>query len=638
MTARVTRAAIYEHFVPFDAELSHSVGAPRRLEILIPVYNRGDQVIGLGQDIARERARGRIPENVTIRFLDDASGKRTRQSLETLAAEIGATITTRPNNLGFLGNVNLGFDESDADIIVLLNSDVRVPEGFVERIAAWAGRVPGVAIATVPSFGQIGHRMSSAGGLTWQEVDALLERNLNSRFMNACTAEGYCLVVDRKLTQSPLLDPAFGHGYGEDSDLHYRVIAGGRRSVLFLGMCVSHEGGASYGQLASAGTEYRQGRRLFADRWGPRFRREYPVFNRRLIEALRPVFSAPRVRPHREIVFVLPDVNPRIGGLMVPLRAAKDLTSSGLAVRVVAISHRQEVVLDAFRTIDIRNFDFAAVRRQDLMILAGNDALACWSDAAHRERPRVGMLLQGVDHLLDPTFTTRVHQAIASSDVIFSVSPFTDCIAKTNGATHVEAFTPSLGAATYAADPPSWKERTVDVTVILRPETVKGWWFGAAVANSLAERGYAIEAIGPRWLSEPSLDPRVRVLGTLAPAGVLAALSSTRVFLDPTIAEGFGLTPREAVLRGAHVFTAFAGGNELGVLARHATFFTNHFDSDAVVSKIAERLAMTSPCDASGVVCATCTLSSLEDGEPVRTPLDAAIGRWLAAPDSSGSG
>jgi GT2 family glycosyltransferase len=602
------------------------------VEVLIPVYNRIDQLRMLVSDIQREQSAGNVPPNVEFHLLDDASGHQSAKALDVLKTEMGARLTRRVANLGFLGNVNAAYEISTADVVLLLNSDVRLPPRFFQRLLQWVGEAPSAALVTVLSFSEIAHRRSGLVGATWWEVDDQLAARADGMFMQACTAVGYCLLIDRRLVSSPLLDDAFGHGYGEDSDLHYRVISESFNSLVYLGMCISHEGGASYSLRLEAKADFATGQSLFWSRWGGRYAREFPAFHRAYSRFLRHKVGpkSQRLQAPR-VTFAVPATDERVGGQQVSVRAAKSLASAGIATRVLSLNGNTGIVLDAFRSIEPEDYESLEMTKADALILCGNDAIEWWSNRTDDEhRPKLAYVLQGFDHLMDPRFVQAIEGAIRGSDVVFSVSPFLDKLAAELGATNVRAFTPELGAAAFAANPTSWSNRSLDVLISLRVDHTKGWWIGAALANVLAERAVQVGVFGPDELVTPYVDARVIRMNRLARSELLALFGDTRVFVDPVFAEGYGMMPREAILRGAHAFIGAGGGNEPGRLRDHATVFDRHYDVYGLARRIIERVAAGTPCGSAAPECPVCGLEPDLEVDRSRPTLEHAVLSWMA--------
>jgi hypothetical protein len=328
-------------------------------------------------------------------------------------------------------------------------------------------------------------------------------------------------------------------------------------------------------------------------------------------------------------VFVVPGTDARVGGLQVVVTAAKKLASRGVLTRLVSLPGGGELVLDGLQAIGPEEVDSLHLSSGDLVLLAGNASLEWWtSRLAQGVLPKVGGILQGVDHLLDPRFAGPIEAFIAQSHVTFSASPFLDQMAARLNARNIRPFAPELGPASSSPDPVPWGARDLDVLVSLSTAPTKGWWLGATLANLLARRGIRVAVFGAPELVDAYVDHGALRMGRLAKNEVLTQFGRSRVFVDPTVAEGYGMMPREAILRGAHAFFGEGGGNDAGALAAHSTGFHTHFDVYSLLDAVLARLETGTAC-AVGSGCAICDLVPDVEVDPSRPSLDDAVVSYL---------
>lgn len=144
-------------------------------------------------------------------------------------------------NLGFVGNCNNAvnnLDKTDNDIL-LLNSDTKVTDGFLEEMCAVlydkpshgvvSPRSNNATIATIP--------LSSAPqkGIDPQKSFSMFNEMKKSlpRYNEVPVAHGFCMLIKRSLIKEyGLFDKAFGKGYGEEVDFCQRIIKDGYKSIL----------------------------------------------------------------------------------------------------------------------------------------------------------------------------------------------------------------------------------------------------------------------------------------------------------------------------------------------------------------------------------------------------------------------
>lgn len=101
--------------------------------IVIPVYNNWQLTHQLLLDLYKV-----IPPDVEIVVADDCSTQwETRSGLEWWGSRMleGRLKVVRPEkNVGFLLNANNGVKNSEGEIVILLNNDVRVNENFIPKV------------------------------------------------------------------------------------------------------------------------------------------------------------------------------------------------------------------------------------------------------------------------------------------------------------------------------------------------------------------------------------------------------------------------------------------------------------------------------------------------------------------------
>lgn len=105
--------------------------------VILPVYNApGDVAVCL--DSLERHFSGK---NRELLILNDASGPETAALLATFVRRMeertedrpAVRLRARPENRGYLRNVNQGLAEAGGDIVVLLNSDTAIPQAPTRR-------------------------------------------------------------------------------------------------------------------------------------------------------------------------------------------------------------------------------------------------------------------------------------------------------------------------------------------------------------------------------------------------------------------------------------------------------------------------------------------------------------------------
>ena len=222
--------------------------------VIVPVFNALEAVDACLASLDRS-----LPPGARVLVADDAStDPRMTRLLEDWRrrTQLDARVVLRESNLGFVGNVNRAFAQTNPDDVVLLNSDTVTTRGWLRRIAACAASAE--AVATITPWSNNAEICS---------FPALCENNPAPddpvAIAAACadagtpvypelpTGVGFCMYIRRAaLRQAGDFDAAtFGRGYGEENDFCLRVAGIGWRNVLCDDAYVVHAGNASFGPL-----------------------------------------------------------------------------------------------------------------------------------------------------------------------------------------------------------------------------------------------------------------------------------------------------------------------------------------------------------------------------------------------------
>lgn len=166
-----------------------------------------------------------------------------------------------PKNLGFVGTCNravLKLDKTDNDI-VLLNSDTKVTEGWLDemlavmydnqKIGAVSPRSNNATICTFPISAMRDHGLKPDQSYKlWQKY-----HDRFPSYSSAPTAHGFCILIRRTLINKyGLFDPVYGKGYGEEVDFCQRLAKQGWHSVISHHAFVFHLEARSFSLVAKA--------------------------------------------------------------------------------------------------------------------------------------------------------------------------------------------------------------------------------------------------------------------------------------------------------------------------------------------------------------------------------------------------
>ncbi len=220
------------------------------VDVIIPVYNAPeltkccvDSVIAhLGHAIG------------VIYIQDDASDTETCAMLDSLSYQ-QVHVYHAPQNQGYGKSVNEAVARSDADLVLVLNSDTEVHENFLPLLCE--------AFAVDPVLAVISPAQDS-----FAKYDFARYMRRPGGYIATYRFQGYAFLIRRSLfVAMGGFDAQFGRGYFEDTDLGRRLDQQGWRMGVHPDASIHHEGGASFGRGQSYRSLAQRNRALYLSRY-----------------------------------------------------------------------------------------------------------------------------------------------------------------------------------------------------------------------------------------------------------------------------------------------------------------------------------------------------------------------------------
>lgn len=526
-------------------------------DIIIPVFNRPDEIRNLLASLSATTNRSLLRR---IWIGDDKSDAFTSGTLDRLARESGlpVTVVRRDENLGFGANCNDLFAKSAAPRCIILNTDIRLPPFWMERMIAPFQADPSIVLATPLSTNAANHTVRLLPGQSWLDADRLLAAR-TPVFPDDCTAVGFCMAVNAELLREkkiPLFDPAFGRGYGEDTDLHYRVLSAGLRSVIVDNLLVHHEGEASFSTLPDYKDMRAKGEAAFRAKWADEHAKCLEEFRKK--DALGPVRDPVtlslrlREKPkHLDILFVLPTSIKRFGGIWFVFEIAHALVAAGFEVGIFTLQ-------DKFAA-DAMSHGFCAFNDAEDMKARVTSVSCVVSTAQNTVRPALSLvrhydsvdllLLQGMEVVLRSGHSADTFLQYARIPNVFSVS---ECLTE-----YIRIINPTVNVKRLrlGPDPLVFYPREIDripFTVAISANMIpeKGTTQALEIALMLRSRGFRFTIFGWDTASFPVMPSLGEMYEDTSRQGLAKLFSRTEFFIDQSHLEGLGLLPLEAAYCG----------------------------------------------------------------------------------------
>jgi GT2 family glycosyltransferase len=228
------------------------LSAPASASVVIPNWNGRDLLERYLPSVVEAMADD--PANEVI-VVDNGS---TDGSAAFLRANFPAVrVLALPRNLGFGGGSNEGFRAARNDVVVLLNSDMRVDRGFLGPLLA-GFRDPEVFAVSCQIFFSDPNKLREETGLTqgwWQDgglrVRHRIDGSLDDLFPCFYGGGGSCAFDRRKFLELGGFDPLLAPFYLEDTDLGYMAWKRGWKVLYQPRSVVYHEHRGTIGKKFS---------------------------------------------------------------------------------------------------------------------------------------------------------------------------------------------------------------------------------------------------------------------------------------------------------------------------------------------------------------------------------------------------
>ena len=240
------------------------------ISVIIPVYNAVEDVkICLNSLIKNFDF-----NNGEIIIINDCSNEQTTEFLnEFVTKNQDFIINHNEENLGFVKTCNKGMKMAKGDIIVLLNSDTKIPSNFCQKINACFASNEKIGVASPIASHSWMYYIHMPLLYSLEKMNKKLQKKHKSTYPIIPSAEGFCFCIRKEvIDKQGYLDEVYGKGYHEEVDFSYRAIQNGWDNVLIDNLYVYHKRNASFSKMRSK--LVKQNNVVFKERWGT-FREEF---------------------------------------------------------------------------------------------------------------------------------------------------------------------------------------------------------------------------------------------------------------------------------------------------------------------------------------------------------------------------
>lgn len=541
-------------------------------DVVIPVYEQPQWVALCIAELVRNTA----PEVLGSVFLvDDASSSSTRKELEALAARYPAVrILSQDVRGGFARAVNCGIEKTTAPYVLLLNTDCLLTKDAIRKLIGHCQSDDTVGLVSPFSNNSPPLTLPMFEGSSYVWMNELLERACPAEHVPACTMVGNALLVTRAcLERTGLFDTAYGLGYGEDTDYQFRAMEKGFNAVAALDTYVYHHGAESFRADQQSLTRAKEeGRSRFFSRWRKEYddlaRRVFPDAPlRRVIEATTTATQSP---PQCDLLFVLPNLDQKVGGCHSVAAICNFAVRAGLRVQIASLMARkcaswnEPLYLEPLFYRSEEEFARETRLRPRRVIATAWHTFVPARFFAESLGIPCDYLVQGYEFYFHRGSSYgAVADTFHAAERVLTTSRWLKDMVGTHFAGPIEVLPIGFdeGLFNTAGRVEQAKPR---LTLALRGSLDKGQPFLLELLHRLAGHADRLEltvlaretvVLPPEW------DGRCEIRKLpLASAQIAAILKKTDIYIDGSLHEGFGLMPLQALACGCAVIAADSGG------------------------------------------------------------------------------
>jgi GT2 family glycosyltransferase len=476
------------------------------------------------------------------------------EKLRSSRPDVGIDLTHNEENLGFINNSNLLFKDSNAGIVILLTSDIRLPDNWLGRLVRPLLLEEDIVLATPFAVNGTNLDIAVPPGLSWRDLDTAAGE-LEPSFPDAETTVGYCLAVKRSsfLQSETLFDDVYVNGYGDDSDLYYRMVNRGLRGVVVDDLVIYHSGGGSFSLVDNVECLREENHRRFMDRWHDAYIHRVHEKAKVVRKCADKVFSA--VRPNRSVgdaIFILPTGNTTYGGVKVVSRLIEGSRDLGIDVGGIVLSDYRkspETGAAEYEFFDRKALEDWNVRKHRIVLATAHNTVPWGRSLADLWGSELWYFVQGPEGAFSGgRYARSVLESYRAVDKLLCVSEYlAEMIKHVSG---LDAEIISLGPDHLEFYPSGLRRADREIAIQYSGRAEKGSDLAAIASLSLVAKGFHVLAFGEA-VGTIDYPEGVTPLGQLTPSELRRLFQRVSFYVDLSRYEGLGLLALEAQYCGA---------------------------------------------------------------------------------------
>ncbi|MBT8544360.1 glycosyltransferase [Polynucleobacter paneuropaeus] len=555
----------------------------KKLDVIIPVHNSAHWLSWCLEELFRHPS-----ERLNKVFVvSDGSNQAQLKKIEEIVSRYEEIIflNNKGPNGGFGYACNLGAfsSESDSELILFLNTDCLLTDGVIEKLCETFDFDSDIVLACPVSNNSPTLSYPMFPGRSYRDMALMISDSsrLSEECLigEVCTVVGNCLVIRRNFyEQVGGFSSEWGLGYGEETDLHMKAEAMGLKGVVHEGCYVYHYGGGTFNFQNEIEQHRKKNHQLFLSKWASQYKKLATRCKVNPLDSISRRIDLIHLKKypviHLDVLFFLPGIDQGIGGIHAVIAICNELIRKGLRVSCALVGISADQGLREYKEPVLFNFLYFTSENEFLSnktilpkIVISTIFYSASIVAEYAKRRQAlpiqfiqgyeGYFENGAQYLAATESYSKTTYLITTSDWLLKkierhLTP-EQTIEKLQLNINRDIFFPNDG------------DRDIDVCLILRASPDKGQWLLIEILDNLLGKNLNITVLISKTYSslKKKFNDKVHFIDLpLDQYSLSRTLQKTKVFIDASLHEGYGLLPLEAALCGCSVIASNSGGVE----------------------------------------------------------------------------
>ncbi len=534
----------------------------KKCDVIIPVYKAPEWVKLCVYALFNNSDEKDLNKVYLINDCNDEATINCLRNLEKKYSKI--TILQNQKNVGFIKTVNRGLKISEADYVLLLNTDCLVSKNTIGKLMKHMDTDEKIGLICPISSNAANLTLDLYSGFNYSMMNELLEKKFNGKLFDACTVVGNCLMISKNCIQNVgFLDEAYGTGYAEETDYQFKAMEKGFKAKVAIDTYVFHKSEVSFGTSKEKQEKLNKNRELFFSRWQDDYNREMKKYLKNdPIKYIEKNITEEDKKVELNSLFYLNGILQNAGGVHIIVDLVNYLAIQNQKVNIVydVMGEYKEIML--FNPISSSNIpkDFSCKEIISTIWLSTYVAY----ELANKLNCKLTNFVQGYETYFENGLNYGyVELSYKLSDSILTISNYLKNELK--NVFDVPSTVITNGVPYDVLAKKNTHEKASVITMILRNNCMKGDWINLDILKKLDKKGYKIK-VNVVYMDEHIKFPKLeniylnKILGPIGRQEIYALLQKTDIYIDCSLSEGFGLTALEAITAGCVSVTSDSKG------------------------------------------------------------------------------